>query len=89
MILSFDRALAAGKQSAGLSGEYSVEEGLRALLAGTGVIYRFTAEHTVTLEKIADNGVIELSPITVVAEKIADLGYASAVASAATRLPEA
>ncbi|MGH8614834.1 MAG: TonB-dependent siderophore receptor [Gammaproteobacteria bacterium] len=88
LILSFDRALAAGKQSAGLSGEYSVEEGLRALLAGTGVIYRFTAEHTVTLEKIADSGVIRLSPITVVAEKITDLGYASAVASTATRLPE-
>lgn len=36
--------------SPGVSGIYPVEEGLRRLLAGTGIAYRFTAPKVVTLE---------------------------------------
>ena len=44
--LSFDPALVAGRQSAGLAGSYAAEEGLRLLLAGSGL----------TLEAQGDGG---------------------------------
>ncbi|MFF7705968.1 TonB-dependent siderophore receptor [Pseudomonas sp. NPDC007930] len=37
VVLSFDSALTQGKQSAGLSGSYSVEQGFAQLLAGSGL----------------------------------------------------
>ena len=37
IVLSFDSQLTAGKQSAGLQGTYSVEQGFATLLAGTGL----------------------------------------------------
>lgn len=57
----------AGLTSPGLTGTYSAEQGLRLLLGGTGVSYRFTGETTVSLTAGARSGSgAMLDPITVV-----------------------
>ncbi|OAI11229.1 TonB-dependent receptor [Methylomonas koyamae] len=44
--------LTEGKTSAGLDGEYTVDEGFRKLLAGTGLNYTVTSDKTVTLKVV-------------------------------------
>ncbi len=51
VLLSFDPALTQGINTKELTGSYSTEEGFAALLAGTGLTYRFTDNNTVTLER--------------------------------------
>ena len=63
--LSVSAKLTKDKASSGLNGHYSVSEGLQRLLAGSGLITRFTGEKSVTIEKApADNPVV-LQPIEV------------------------
>ena len=47
--LLFPSQLVAGRQSRGVSGNYSPEQALNRLLAGTGLVYRFTGASTVTI----------------------------------------
>lgn len=47
--LVYDSTLAAGRQSPGVSGSLSADEALRRLLAGTGLVHRFTGGTTATL----------------------------------------
>ncbi|MEM9683242.1 MAG: TonB-dependent receptor, partial [Pseudomonadota bacterium] len=57
-----------GIQSPGISGNFTTETGLRRLLAGTGITFRFTDPNTVTLESgtaRTDGDAMELGPITV------------------------
>lgn len=54
--LLFPSGLASGRQSAGLSGTYSREQGLAQLLAGTGLSYRFTSRDTVTINSPSAGG---------------------------------
>ncbi|PPD48681.1 MAG: TonB-dependent siderophore receptor [Methylobacter sp.] len=49
--LSYPAALAQGKQSPGISGQYTPEQALRKLLGGSLIVARSTANGTVTLEK--------------------------------------
>ncbi|WP_350283295.1 TonB-dependent receptor [Nitrosomonas sp.] len=56
LLLSSDANLTAGKQTAGLRGEYTVEQALKQLLAGTGLQPRFSDNGAVTLERIASQG---------------------------------
>ena len=51
---SLDSKLVEGKTANALHGRYSVEEGLRQLLAGSGLSYRFTGAKTVAIEVSAD-----------------------------------
>jgi len=53
LLLSSDASLTAGKQTAGLQGEYTVEQTLKRLLAGTGLQPRFSDNGAVTLERAA------------------------------------
>lgn len=53
ILLSSDANLTAGKQTAGLRGEYTVEQALKQLLAGTGLQPRFSDTGAVTLERAA------------------------------------
>ncbi len=66
-------------------------EALDILLAETGFAHRFSAAGDVTLAQATEgNAEAEtqvMDPVTVEAEKISDPGYASDVASSATRLP--
>ncbi|MBJ7222700.1 MULTISPECIES: TonB-dependent siderophore receptor [unclassified Brenneria] len=49
VLLSYDPALVAGKNSAGLQGRYSVEQGFQQLLGGNGLTARYSADGSVTL----------------------------------------
>jgi len=49
LVLSADAELTAGKDSPGLEGEYTIEQGLRRVLAGSGLDYRMTEAGTVRL----------------------------------------
>ncbi|MEQ9607875.1 MAG: TonB-dependent receptor [Kiloniellaceae bacterium] len=59
-----------GLQSQGVNGDYSPEQALHLLLAGTDLTYRFTNADTVTLEKAADGGTTMLDPLVVTGEKV-------------------
>ncbi|MCY1272135.1 TonB-dependent heme/hemoglobin receptor family protein [compost metagenome] len=52
----FDSRLLAGLHSNGLSGRYSVRDGLGRLLSGMPVSYRFEGERKVSLERLPDSG---------------------------------
>ena len=47
--LLFPSDLVAGRRTPGLTGTYSRDAGLARLLAGTGLVYRFTSANTVTI----------------------------------------
>lgn len=49
--ISVNSAITQGLNSPGVKGDYTTVEALRALLAGTGVTYRFTGPAAVTLER--------------------------------------
>jgi len=58
--------LAEGKRSPGLQGQYSVEQALRTLLAGSELSYQFAGENRVTLVAAqAGDGPMRLDPIMV------------------------
>lgn len=87
--LVYDASLAHGLSTQGLRGSYTVEQALQKLLQGTGVSYRVSGNHTVTLEKPAtvqpDEGAA-LGKVTVTANTgDASPGYAVPQASTATK----
>lgn len=53
LLFSAEAKLTDGKNTAGLEGDYTVEEGLKKLLAGSGLIYIFTGDNSVKI-KVAD-----------------------------------
>jgi len=64
--LSVSSDLTRGKSSPGLKGRYTVEQALRALLAGSGLSYRFAGENRVTLVAAQEgDGPMRLDPIRV------------------------
>lgn len=63
--LSVSSELTRGKTSDGLEGSYSVVEGLRSILAGSGLDYRFTGTDSVTLTAGQDGQPRQLEPILV------------------------
>jgi len=66
--------LTQGKKSNGLTGEYTVQQGLQQLLAGSGIRFQFSGSNTVTLVGATDNAVT-LAPVTVNAEGIGESAY--------------
>jgi len=67
--------LAEGKTSPGLQGQYSVEQALRTLLAGTGLSYRFAGENRVTLVAAqAGDGPLRTGPILVGGDAVSGAG---------------
>ena len=82
----FDASLANGRATPGVSGAKTPNQALTALLSGTGVVFRYTGQGTVTLDGPASNaagatveGAIALDTIDVSgggeAEAAADLPY--------------
>ena len=69
LYLSGAGELTNNKNSGGLKGEYTVTEGLRQLLAGAGIKFRFSGENTVTLTGEGD-GATTLPPVKVSAETL-------------------
>lgn len=63
--LSFDPALTDGLASAGLNGRYAADEGLRRLLAGSGLQLQARPDGSYTLVRVAARGDVELSALEV------------------------
>lgn len=65
LYLSGAGELVSGKTSRGLQGRFSVEDGLKTLLAGSGLTMRFTGANTVIIEPITQHEIVTLQTITV------------------------
>ncbi len=70
--LLYPANLTAGLETQGVQGSVEPEQALRALLAGTGLNYRFTDANTVTLEQatVQEDQSLQLAPITVTGERV-------------------
>ncbi|AEG01112.1 TonB-dependent siderophore receptor [Methylomonas methanica] len=55
LLFSAEAKLTDGKTTVGLDGEYTVAEGFKKLLAGTGLTYRYTGDNSVVL-KVVESG---------------------------------
>ena len=92
ILLSADAQLTAGKHSPGLSGTYSVSDGLAQLLAGTGLRVLKRADSYI-IEVAADSeGALELGATTVTGALLSGTtegtgSYTSRSAQTATKLP--
>lgn len=56
-----------------LQGSYTVRDALQRLLAGSGLVMRFTGEHSVTVELAGQDGLMTLPPVKVVADNLGSL----------------
>jgi len=68
----YDSRITSGLQSPGVSGPLAPEEALRRLVAGSGLLVRFTGARAATLEKVQAStpDVTTLAPVTVAGEKV-------------------
>lgn len=67
--------LTAGKQCAGLDGRYTARAGLAELLAGTGLVARFSDARTATLESADDGNALEPVSVSAAPPVGPDTGY--------------
>lgn len=72
--LSVDPALVSGRNSAGLSGSYGVEEGFSRLLQGSGLQLQPLSEGAYTLVPAPQDGAMELGPITIMSSSVSNDG---------------
>lgn len=64
--VTVDAALTAGLDAPRVEGLFTPEEALDLMLAGTGIVWRFTDDGTVVLAKAAESGgLVTLGPVTV------------------------
>ena len=63
--LSVDPALVSGRNSAGLSGEYDVEEGFARLLQGSGLQLLPVGEQAYTLTPVPEGSSLQLAPTSI------------------------
>ncbi len=65
-----------GRRTSGVQGNYAPRDALRLLLAGSGVIYSFNEDETVTLKRVVsdDSDAVQLDPITVGARAESPVG---------------
>lgn len=59
-----------GVVSPGVSGTMTVRDGLNRLLSGTGLSARFLTGDTVTVERVAVNGALQLDPVQVEGQRV-------------------
>ncbi|WP_447770114.1 TonB-dependent siderophore receptor [Pseudomonas kilonensis] len=64
--LSVDPALVSGRNSAGLSGEFGVEEGFARLLTGSGLQLQAVGEQAYILMPAPEGGSLQLAPTSIV-----------------------
>lgn len=92
ILLSADAQLTAGKRSPGLTGRYSVEEGLARLLAGTGLKALNSGGNYALEVAVESGGALELGTTTVTgaglgSETEGTGSYTTGSAQTATKLP--
>lgn len=63
--LSVDPALVSGRNSAGLSGEFAVEEGFARLLRGSGLQLQPVGEQAYILTPAPEGGILQLAPTSI------------------------
>jgi len=68
VVLSFDSGLTAGKQSSGLQGTYSVEQGFARLLAGSNLAIAANSDGSYRLAPQASGGALTLGATSINAE---------------------
>ncbi|EIK95293.1 protein FecA [Pseudomonas sp. M47T1] len=68
ILISFGSQVTQGLSSRGLEGTYSVEQGLAALLEGTGLSARAEGENAYTLQQASATGTVELGASAVVGD---------------------
>lgn len=92
ILLSVDAQLTAGKRSAGLSGSYSVEDGLARLLAGTGLRALNSGGNYVVEVAVDSGSALELGATTVNGARLGAMtegtgSYTTGSTQTATKLP--
>lgn len=89
VLLSFDPALTAGRQSAGLQGDYSAAEGFAVLLGGTGIQAVMAADGSYRLQRVNTTGTLQLPSASVIGELDSpvgeDRGYVARNSRSATK----
>lgn len=90
--LSFDARQTQGRQSAGLQGNYSVEEGLARLLQGSGLQAQRQSNGGYVLVPISSDGTVELGATSINGQFLGETtentgSYTTAVTRTATKLP--
>jgi iron complex outermembrane receptor protein len=86
--LSLDGRLVAGKQSPGLSGAYSVDQGFGRLLDGTGLRAERRSDNVYTVRPVASgDNAAQLEPVTVVGASTAEGAYQPEPVASVTRSP--
>lgn len=83
--LSLDPALVSGHNSAGLSGNYGVEEGFTLLLQGSGLQWVSVAEHAYTLVPAPEGSSLQLAPTSILGASGSTDGQAYAGGQVARR----
>ncbi|PKD40998.1 TonB-dependent siderophore receptor [Methylomonas sp. Kb3] len=74
LLFSAEATLTDGKTTSGLDGEYTVEEGFRKLLAGSGLTYSFTGEDSVAIKPVdsGSNAASTMPAVTVLGKAVYD-----------------
>ncbi|CAB3667650.1 TonB-dependent siderophore receptor [Achromobacter dolens] len=86
--LSLDGRLVAGKQSPGLSGAYSVDQGFGRLLDGTGLRAERRPDNVYTVRPVASgDNAAQLEPVTVLGATTAEGAYQPEPVASVTRSP--
>lgn len=93
LLFSAEATLTDGKTTNGLEGEYTVEEGFRKLLAGSGLTYSFTGEDSVAIKPVdsGSNAASTMPAVTVLGKADYDSTdpynpyYSLPIASSATK----
>ncbi|MEG1077986.1 MAG: TonB-dependent siderophore receptor [Pseudomonas sp.] len=90
--LSFDARQTQGKQSAGLQGNYSVEEGLARLLQGSGLQAQRQTNGGYVLVPVSNGDVLELGATSINGQLLGETtentgSYTTAASRTATKLP--
>lgn len=91
VVLSFDTALTQGRQSPGLNGRYSVEEGFALLLAGSNLRAIAGTDNSFVLVEAGAPGALELGATTINAQGLSSTtegtgSYTTGSTSTATRM---
>ncbi|WP_455924671.1 TonB-dependent siderophore receptor [Pseudomonas putida] len=91
VVVSFDANLTAGRQTAGLKGAYSVEQGFATLLDGSGLQAQKVDEGTWLVSKAPQAGSMELSPLSIKGQQTSTAtegtgSYTTATTSTATKM---
>lgn len=80
VVLSFDTALTQGKQSQGITGRYSIEQGFAVVLAGAGLQAVAGSNNTWVLVEAVQGGALQLGATTI-SSSTASVDYHSSYAS--------